>query len=63
MLELHYNDNMKVEIKIPIDLVYADYIYGNTDFSWIDNTGIFYNQMEFSWHKLMIPLSPFKNIS
>jgi len=36
MIELHYNDNMKVEIKIPIDLVYADYIYGNKDFYWID---------------------------
>jgi site-specific DNA-methyltransferase (adenine-specific) len=56
-IELIPNENMYVSIKNPVDLIYADMIYENLDFSWVDHfwsflkpNGIFIIQTD--WHSV-----------
>ena len=57
MIELINDDNMKVFLDQKADLIYADMIYENMDFSWVDhwwnqlrNDGIFIIQTD--WHSV-----------
>ena len=54
MIKLINDDNMNVVIDHPVDLIYADMIYDNSNFSWVDyywkflkDNGVFIVQLDY----------------
>ena len=54
-IKTYNDDNLKIDVDAKADLIYADYIYENLDFSWVDKwwpnlkeNGIFIIQTD--WH-------------
>ena len=35
-IRLIHGDNMEYNPPIKFDLIFGDYVYGNTDFSWVE---------------------------